>query len=494
MEKTYIIAFDQGTTSTRTILFNKIGEIVAVSQKELTQHYPKSGWVEHDPIEIYEDQKKAFYEVIETAKINPKEIAGIGITNQRETTIVWDKETGQPIYKAIVWLDNRTTEICEELKNKNLEKYIKETTGLVIDAYFSATKIKWILDNVAGAREKANADKLLFGTIDSWLIYKFSKEKKHLTDHTNASRTMCYDIVNLQWDDKILKALEIPKTMLPKVQASSSNFGTVNYKGTDIPIYGVAGDQQASLFGHGGYETGIAKNTYGTGCFMLLNTGDKFIKSKNGLLTTLTASIENTPINYALEGSIFIGGVSIQWLRDKLRIITSAKETEQICKAIPPLTDLYFVPAFSGLGAPHWHAKAKGSIYGITLDVGREEIIKATVEALAYQTKDVLDAMIKDNSQQLKILKVDGGASANNYLMQFQSDMLQIDVERPEMLEITALGVAFLAGLKAKIWNLEDISKIKKVDKVFTPEMNLDESDKKYKGWQKAIKRTKYDV
>ncbi|MCF6351227.1 MAG: glycerol kinase GlpK [Flavobacteriaceae bacterium] len=491
MNKSYLIAFDQGTTSTRAILFNSKGQIVTISQKELTQYYPKSGWVEHNPLEIYEDQKKAFHEVIKSSKIDPKNIVAIGITNQRETTVIWDKETGEPIYNAIVWLDKRTTNICNDLKKQGYTEYINRTTGLVIDSYFSATKIKWILDNIKGAREKANAGKLLFGTIDSWLIYKFSKEKNHLTDHTNASRTMCYDILNLKWDDTILKALNIPKKIMPKVQTSSSNFGTIDYNGFNIPIYGVAGDQQASLFGQGGYETDVAKNTYGTGCFMLLNTGKTCYTSKNGLLTTLTASLEGESIKYALEGSVFIGGASVQWLRDGLKIINSAKETAQICENIPPLEEVYFVPAFAGLGAPHWDENAKGCIYGLTLDIGREQIIKATIEALALQTKDVLDAMIQDSNRPIKILKVDGGACVNNYLMQFQSDILNIPVDRPKILEVTALGVVFLAGIKAGIWKLDAISKIREVGTIFQPKMNNSERVKKYSGWQDAVKRTK---
>lgn len=494
MKDSYIIAFDQGTTSTRTVLFNQKGDVLAISQKELTQYYPKSGWVEHNPIEIYKHQKETFYDVIKKSKINSKNIVAIGITNQRETTVVWDKETGKPIYNAIVWLDKRTTSICNELREKDLDKYIKKNTGLVIDSYFSATKIKWILDHVKGAREKAIAGKLLFGTIDSWLIYQFSKEKNHLTDHTNASRTMLYDIVNLKWDDTILKALGIPKSILPKVQHSSSNFGTIDYKGINIPIYGVAGDQQASLFGQGGFVAGIAKNTYGTGCFMLLNTGQKQVQSKNGLLTTLTASLENKSINYALEGSIFIGGASIQWLRDGLKIINSAKETETICMDIPPLKDLYFVPAFTGLGAPYWDENAKGTIFGLTLTTGREQLIKATIEALAFQTKDVLNAMIKDSDLSLSTLKVDGGVCANDYLLQFQADLLNIPIERPKSLEITAFGVAFLAGLKVGIWKLNQFSKLRKVESTFNPKMSSLERNKKYIGWLNAIERTKSNL
>ncbi|MEP0212929.1 MAG: glycerol kinase GlpK, partial [Cellulophaga sp.] len=397
MEKKYVIAFDQGTTSTRTIIFDQKGGIKAISQKELTQHYPQSGWVEHDPVEIYKDQLSTFYKVIEESGISPEEIASIGITNQRETTVVWDRNTGEPIYNAIVWLDKRTTPICEDLKHKGYTSYVREHTGLVIDSYFSATKVKWILDNVEGAKEKANRGELCFGTIDSWLIFKFTNGEKHLTDHTNASRTLVYDIKNLKWDDTLLNALEIPKSMLPTVQKSSSDFGNVEYKGTKIPIYGVAGDQQASLFGQGGFKSGIAKNTYGTGCFMLLNIGKKQVVSTKGLLTTLTCSLDSEPIKYALEGSIFVGGASIQWLRDRLELIDNAADTEEICNSIPPLKSVYVVPAFAGLGAPYWDANAKGSIYGMTLDTGKKELIKATVDALAYQTKDVIDAMIEDS-------------------------------------------------------------------------------------------------
>ena len=491
MRKKYIIAFDQGTTSTRAILFNLKGEIAAVSQKELTQHYPKSGWVEHDANEIFKDQQETFENVIKDAGISPQEVAAIGITNQRETTVVWDKTTGEPIHKAIVWLDKRTTTICEDLKTKGLEDYVREQTGLVIDSYFSGTKLKWILDNVDGAREKAKQGKLLFGTIDSWLIYKFTNGEKHLTDHTNASRTMLYNIKYLRWDDKMLDTMDIPKSMLPKVQNSSSDFGSVAYQGQQIPIYGVAGDQQASLFGQGGHKSGMAKNTYGTGCFLLLNTGKKQVISKNGLLTTLTCSLDNEKVKYALEGSVFIGGASIQWLRDQMQLITKASETETICNETPSLKDLYVVPAFAGLGAPYWDANAKGAIYGMTLDSGRKHIIKATVEALAYQTKDVLNAMIEDSGKQMITLKVDGGASANNYLMQFQADMLNVAVDRPKMLEVTALGAALLAGIKAGVWTKEDIGAVREIDTIFEPIMDRKTRKQKYKGWLKAIDRTK---
>jgi glycerol kinase len=491
METKYVIAFDQGTTSTRTIVFNQIGQIKAIAQKELTQHYPQSGWVEHDAMAIYNDQLETFNEAIEKAGIDPQEIATIGITNQRETTVVWDKETGEPIYNAIVWLDKRTTEICDELKQKGLSGYVRENTGLVIDSYFSGTKLKWILDNVAGAREKAKQGKLLFGTIDTWLIYKFTNGKKHVTDHTNASRTMIYNIKDLCWDRSLLSALEIPASVLPTVQKSSSDFGSIDFKGIQIPIYGVAGDQQASLFGQGGFKSGIAKNTYGTGCFMLLNTGEDQVISKNGLLTTLTCSLDSEPIHYALEGSIFVGGASIQWLRDCMKLIESADETEAICESIPPLNGIYVVPAFAGLGAPYWDDKAKGSIFGMTLDTGKNELIKATVEALAYQTKDVIDAMIQDSGKQMITLKVDGGASANNYLMQFQSDLLHVDVDRPKMIEVTAFGVALLAGIKAGVWTINDIETIREIDTVFSSKMDQKTRKDKYKGWQKAIENTK---
>ena len=491
MEKKYIVAFDQGTTSTRAIIFDKKGGIVSISQKELKQHYPKSGWVEHDANDIIKDQLEAFEKVMLETGINPSEIASIGITNQRETTVVWDKNTGEPIHKAIVWLDKRTTPICEELKTLGLESYVNENTGLVIDSYFSGTKLKWILDEVPGSRERAEAGELLFGTIDSWLIFKLTKGEKHLTDHSNASRTMIYNIKTLAWDEKILKAMNIPSSMLPHVQESSSNFGNLNFKGIEIPIYGVAGDQQAALFGQGGHQPGMAKNTYGTGCFLLLNTGTDHLVSKNGLLTTLACSIENEKPNYALEGSIFIGGASIQWLRDQLNLIKQAEETEAICKSIPPLEDLYVVPAFAGLGAPYWDAKAKGAIHGITLDIGKNELTKATVEAMAYQTKDVINAMLEDSGSSIISLKVDGGASANNYLMQFQSDILNVDVDRPKMLEVTALGAAFLAGIKAGFWTLDSIEEVRERENLFSPIMTQQAREAKYSGWLNAVERTK---
>ncbi|GER60204.1 glycerol kinase GlpK [Patiriisocius marinus] len=491
MENKYIIALDQGTTSTRSILFDEEGNIVKISQKELTQHYPQSGWVEHDPEEIFQHQKETLHELFETSEIHPSKIKAIGITNQRETTVVWDKNTGVPIYNAIVWLDNRTKMFCGNLKSEKLDQYIQENTGLVLDAYFSATKVHWILNNVSGAKDKAEAGDLLFGTIDSWLIYKFTNGKRHVTDHTNASRTLLYNCKKLQWDDYLLSVFDIPKSMLPVVQSSSSNFGSIEIQDVSIPIYGVAGDQQAALFGQGGFEKGIAKNTYGTGCFMLLNTGTNFIKSTHGLLTTIACSIEEEEIQYALEGSIFIGGASIQWLRDQMKLISEAKQTEAICNSIEPLEDVYVVPAFAGLGAPHWDGQAKGAIYGLTLDTGKEHIIKATVEALAYQTMDVLKAMEQDGKIALKKLLVDGGASENGYLMQFQADILNVLVDKPKMIEVTALGAALLAGIKARVWTKMDIQKLRNNDVIYAPSMEAKQRNNKIAGWQDAISRTK---
>ncbi len=487
--KKYVVAFDQGTTSTRTIVFDKSGSIVSISQKELTQHYPKSGWVEHDPMEIYQDQLKTFEEALTKAKIHASEIDSIGITNQRETTVVWNRKTGLPIYNAIVWLDKRTNAICEDLTSRGLEPYIKENTGLVIDAYFSGTKLKWILENVPEAKEQM-AD-LCFGTIDSWLIFKLSQEQNHVTDHTNASRTLIYNINTLAWDQLLLQELEIPSHLLPKVQNSSSHFGTFPYQDCNIPIQGVAGDQQSALFGQGGFIPGVAKNTYGTGCFMLLNIGNQFIASQNGLLTTMACTLDNKPTQYAFEGSIFVGGASIKWLRDNLKLIENAGETEEICNSIPPLEDVFVVPAFAGLGAPYWDANAKGAIYGMTLDTTKNEIIKATVDALAYQTKDVLDVMIEDSGKELTVLKVDGGASANNYLMQFQSDMLNVSVDRPKMIEVTAFGAAALAALKSGFWTLSDIQTLRESERIFQPEINSKQRNKKYKGWLQAVDKTR---
>lgn len=491
MKKKYIIAFDQGTTSTRAIIFDSKGIIQNIAQKELTQYYPKNGWVEHDPLEIYEAQLATFKEVITSSPISLSEIASIGITNQRETTVVWDKTTGEPVYNAIVWLDKRTKNICEDLIAKGLDSYVQKNTGLIIDSYFSGTKVKWILDNVEGAFAKAQQGHLLFGTIDSWLIWKFTAGKVHATDHSNASRTMLYNILDLKWDTTMLDALQIPKSMLPTVRPSAADYGHLTLDGHKIPINGVAGDQQAALFGQGGYKTGMAKNTYGTGCFLLMNTGKNPCISRNGLLTTLCASLPNTKVKYALEGSIFAGGASVQWLRDKLEVIDHPKDTEAICRTTNPSDDLYVVPAFAGLGAPYWDMEAKGAIYGLTLDAGKNDIIKATVDALAYQTRDVIEAMIEDSGKQMKALKVDGGAAANNYLMQFQADLLNVEVDRPQMLEVTALGAAFLAGIQVGLWDKKDIAKIRKVDTLFAPQITEHERTKKYRGWKNAVARTK---
>ncbi len=491
MNSKYIIAFDQGTTSTRAIIFDKNGDIHGIAQKELNQYYPESGWVEQDPEEIFEDQRQVFYEVIEKNNIAVEDIAGIGITNQRETTVVWDAQTGKPVYNAIVWLDKRSSDICNKIVLDGHEEYIIQTTGLKVDAYFSGTKLKWILDNVPDAKKLASKGRLRFGTIDSWLIWKFTNGEKHLTDHTNASRTLLYNIHDLSWDDKLLSILDIPKSSMPEVQRSASDFGYALYKNKQIPILGVAGDQQAALFGQGGFKSGIAKNTYGTGCFMLLNTGKKANISSNGLLTTLTCTLPDEKVKYALEGSVFVAGASVQWLRDKMNFIEKASETEEICNNTKIDQSLYVVPAFAGLGAPHWDMKAKGTIFGLNLDTGKNEITKATVQSIAYQIRDVLEAMVEDSGQQMKTLRVDGGASANNYLMQFQSDILNVEVERPKMLEVTAMGAAFLAGIQAGIWNKQDISNIRNIDKVFKPEMDQFERTKLYDGWKQAVERTK---
>ncbi|WP_031426339.1 glycerol kinase GlpK [Flavimarina sp. Hel_I_48] len=489
MSKKYVIAFDQGTTTTGAILFNVKGEIVHMAQKKLKQYHPQSGWVEHDALEIYEDQKAVFEEVLEETRVELTEIAGIGITNQRETVVVWNKKTGTPIYKAICWLDKRTEGICAAMRERGLQREILKKTGLVIDSYFSATKVKWILDNVKDARKQAENGELLFGTIDSWLIYKFTGN--HFTDHTNASRTMLYNINDLTWDKELLEEFDIPRSMLPQVRESASDYGNIIYNEHPIAIYGVAGDQQASLFGQGGHKSGMAKTTYGTGCFMLLNTGKKPYLSQNGLLTTLCCTIENESVKYALEGSVFVGGASIEWLRDSLGLIKEVAETQEICFKTQTLDELYFVPAFTGLGAPIWDASAKGTMQGLTFNTGKNEIIKATVEAMAYQVKDVITAMIQDSGKQLKVLKVDGGASANDYLMQFQADIMDAEIDRPEMLEVTALGVAFLAGIKAGLWTKKEVSGIRKVNRIFEPQLNTHERKKKIHGWDLAVLRTR---
>ena len=483
----YIIALDQGTTSSRALLINEVGKLIDVKQKEFKQIFPKQGWVEHDPIEILNTQLEVFEELISTISLS--DIISIGITNQRETTVIWDKETGKPLYNAIVWQDKRTSGICDQMKKDGLESYTRENTGLVIDSYFSATKIKWIIENVEGVKTKINENKVLFGTIDTWLIYNMTSFKNHVTDYTNASRTMIYNIKNLEWDDKLCDYLKIPKSILPEVINSSSDFGNFNYNGFEIPIHGVAGDQQAALFGQSCFEDGMVKNTYGTGCFLLMNTGKNFKLSENGLITTLACSFDDK-VNYALEGSVFIAGAAIQWLRDSLKVIGKASETEKIAQSIEKLHDIYVVPAFAGLGAPYWDMYSRGAIFGLTRDTGVDHIIKATLESLAYQTKDIIDVMEKDSGIKLKSLKVDGGACMNNYLMQFQSDLLDCEVLRPEIIETTAMGAGYLAGLQSNIWDKDQIIKNQKIDRSFNPTIKDSEREKMYRGWKKAVNRT----
>jgi len=494
MEKKYILAFDQGTTSSRAILFNHAGEIVQTAQNEFTQIYPKAGWVEHDPMEIWGTQSGVAREVLETAGVKPSEVAAIGITNQRETTVVWDKNTGKPVYNAIVWQCRRTADICDQLKADGYEDYIRKNTGLVVDAYFSGTKIKWILDNVEGAREKAENGDLLFGNIDTWLIWNLTRGKKHVTDYTNASRTLIYNIKELKWDDKILEALDIPKSMLPEVKPSSEVYGHTDvesFGGAEIPIAGIAGDQQAALFGQTCFKPGMAKNTYGTGCFMLMNTGEKMVPSENGLLTTIAWGLDGK-VTYALEGSIFIAGASVQWLRDEMKMITDAADTEYFAGKVDDTDGVYVVPAFAGLGAPYWDMYARGTIVGLTRGSNKNHVIRATLESIAYQTRDVLEAMEKDSGIELKTLKVDGGAVANNFLMQFQSDLLGVPVDRPEITETTALGAAYLAGLAVGFWDTkEDVVEKWKLDKKFGPVMSDEDRHAKYDGWKKAVERAK---
>ncbi|MEL6560306.1 MAG: glycerol kinase GlpK [Bacteroidota bacterium] len=489
MSEKYILALDQGTTSSRAILFNKEGAIVAVSQEEFTQIFPKPGWVEHDALEIWNTQEKMMHQVISDHKIKADQIEAIGITNQRETAVIWDKNTGQPVYNAIVWQDKRTSGICDELKAKGLSEKFNQKTGLVIDSYFSGTKIKWILENVDGAREKAEAGDLLFGTIDTWLVWKLTNGENHVTDYTNASRTLIYNINELAWDSEILDLMNIPKNMLPEVQQSSGLFGKTSIDGVEIPIAGIAGDQQAALFGQNCVSPGMAKNTYGTGCFMLMNTGESAQFSKNGLLTTLCCGPEGE-LNYALEGSIFIAGAAIQWLRDGLQIIGNAAESEQLALDARDEEGVFVVPAFAGLGAPYWDMHSRGAIFGLTRDTGKNELVKATLESIAYQTKDVLLAMKEDSGTKLKHLRVDGGACANDYLMQFQADVLQTTVQRPQIIESTALGAAYLAGLATGFWTKGELTGKNPVDKEFNAEQSAEQVEKLYAGWKKAVNRT----
>jgi glycerol kinase len=491
--KKYVLALDQGTTSSRAILFDNYGNIVQVSQKEFQQHFPKPGWVEHEPTEIWRTQLETARNVLLYTDTKPEEIAAIGITNQRETTVVWDKNTGKPIYNAIVWQDRRTAAICDQLKSDGYEDYVRENTGLVIDAYFSGTKVKWILDNVEGARAKAEKGELLFGTIDTWLVWKLTEGKCHITDYSNASRTLLFNIRTLQWDDKMLEALNIPKSMLPEVKNSSEVYGETEASllgGTSIPIAGIAGDQQAALFGQACFSKGMAKNTYGTGCFMLMNTGEEFVKSKSGLLTTLAWGIDGK-VEYALEGSVFIAGAAIQWLRDGLKIIDKAPESELFAEQAEDTGGVYVVPAFAGLGAPYWDMYARGAVFGLTRGTTKAHFIRATLESLAYQTKDVLLAMQHDAGIDLQTLRVDGGACANNLLMQFQADILNTPVERPKVIETTALGAAYLAGIAVGFYRKEDIAENWQIDERFDPKMDESKRKKLYNGWLKAIERTK---
>ena len=493
IEKKYVVSLDQGTTSSRAIIFNHDGGIVGSSQREFTQYYPQPGWVEHDPMEIWGTQSSVLTEVLAKTNIRSDEVAALGITNQRETVVIWDKETGTPVYNAIVWQCRRTTEICEQLRRDGMEEHIRKTTGLVLDAYFSGTKVKWILDNVEGARERAEKGELLFGTIDTWLIWKMTGGRVHVTDVTNASRTMMFDINKLEWDETMLEVLGVPRSMLPEVKSSSEVYGQTNIGGkggTRIPVAGIAGDQQAALFGQMCLEKGMAKNTYGTGCFLLMNTGEEPVKSENGLLTTIACGYDGK-VTYALEGSVFMGGASVQWLRDELGLVRDAADTEYYASKVKDTNGVYVVPAFVGLGAPYWDPYARGSIFGLTRGANRSHIIRATLEAVAYQSRDLIEAMQQDSGIDMTQLRVDGGAVANNFLMQFQSDILNSDVVRPTVTESTAAGSAYLAGLAVGFWdNIEELKDKVSVDRTYTPAMGDEERAGLYKGWKKAVERS----
>ncbi len=493
MEK-YILALDQGTTSSRAIVFNKKGSIISVAQKEFTQYFPKPGWVEHDPLEIWSTQAGVAAEALAKKGLNVENIAAIGITNQRETVVVWDKHTGKPIYNAIVWQDKRTSDYCDALKKQGKETLVREKTGLVIDSYFSGTKVKWLLDHVEGARQKAEAGDLILGTIDTWLVWNFTKGAQHITDVTNASRTMLFNINTMDWDDELLKLLTIPKSMLPEVKQSSEVYGHTKstFYDANIPISGIAGDQQAALFGQMCTNPGMVKNTYGTGCFMLMNIGENPIVSKNNLLTTVAWKV-NGKTNYALEGSVFIAGAVVQWLRDSLKIIRTSAEVEALASSVSNSDGVYFVPAFAGLGAPHWNQQAQGTIFGLTRGTTDAHIARAAIEAIAYQTMDILKAMEKDSGITIKELRVDGGATVNNTLMQFQADVLNTVTVRPKIVETTAMGAAFLAGLAVGYWESpEEIEQIWQTDTYFNPNTDRKEIEKSIKGWYKAIAALEY--
>lgn len=492
MEK-YILSLDQGTTSTRAIIFNKKGQIVHIAQKEFKQYFPHAGWVEHDPNEIWSSVLSVIASALSEKQIQPEQIAAIGITNQRETTVVWDKNSGKPVYNAIVWQSRQTDKICDELNQKGYAELFRNKTGLLIDPYFSGTKVKWILDNVEGAREKAENGELLFGTIDTWMIWKLTDGKVHVTDYSNASRTLMYNIYELKWDEELLDILNIPTSMLPDVRPSSEIYGKVSSKhffGVEVPIAGIAGDQQAALFGQGCFDAGMVKNTYGTGCFMLMNTGEKAVQSKHGLLTTIAWGIDGK-VEYALEGSIFVAGSAIQWLRDGLRMLKNSSDSEMYAERVSSTEGVYVVPAFVGLGTPYWDSEARGAVFGLTRGTTKEHLIRATLESLAYQTKDVLRAMELDSEIQLKTLRVDGGVVKNNFLMQFQSDILNVPVERPNVNETTALGAAYLAGIAVGFWEgKEEIARHWNLERRFNPNMEDEAREQLYEGWKKAVAAT----
>lgn len=488
--KKYIIALDQGTTSSRAIVFDKNQNILGISQKEITQIYPKEGWVEHNPMEIWASQYGVLQEVMAKINISPKDIAAIGITNQRETTIVWDKTTGEPIYNAIVWQCRRTSKMIDQLKDSGIDKYVQKKTGLIPDAYFSATKIKWILDNVEGAREKADKGELLFGTVDTWITWKMTEGEVHVTDYTNASRTMLYNIRELKWDEELLSIFNIPLSMLPQVKNSSEVYGYTSLREWRVPIAGIAGDQQAALFGQTAFNKGEAKNTYGTGCFLLMNTGEELVESKEGLLTTIAIGIEDK-VQYALEGSVFVGGAVIQWLRDELKLISDASDSEYFASKVKDNGGVYLVPAFVGLGAPYWDMYARGTIFGLTRGTNKNHIIRAALESIAYQSKEVMETMEKESNIKIKRLKVDGGASRNTLLMQFQSDIMNVEVSRPIITETTALGAAYLAGLAVGFWkDRNELSKGWYESERYYPNMVEKDRNKLYSKWKKAVERS----
>ena len=489
MEKKYIIALDQGTTSSRAVIFDRDQKVVRIAQREYTQYYPKEGWVEHDPMEIYATQYGVLVDAMLLAGISAEEVAAIGITNQRETTIVWEKATGRPVYNAIVWQCRRTAPLCEQLEAEGLGDSIRASTGLLIDAYFSATKLAWILDQILDGRARAEKGELLFGTVDSWLMWKLSGGEIHATDYTNASRTMMFNIHTLQWDEKILARLGIPRRMLPEVRPSASVFGYAHVDGVEIPIAGVAGDQQAALFGQCCWEEGQVKNTYGTGCFLLYNTGTRPVESKNGLVTTIAASADGS-LRYALEGSVFTGGAVVQWLRDEMRFIGESADSEYYARKVPDTGGVYMVPAFTGLGAPQWDMYARGLLIGITRGTRREHIIRAALESIAYQSADLLEAVSADAGRAIDELSVDGGASANGFLMQFQSDILGIPVCRPEVYESTAQGAAYLAGLTSGFWRPDELLAARKIAVRYTPQMGAEKREKCRRGWKRAVSRS----